>query len=728
MINFTHQFDQMDCGPACIRMVASAYGKDYPLSYLKSLSHLTREGVSVAGIRDALQEIGMASATFEMTMEQLRDRCPMPAILHWEQNHFVVLYKIKKSIWTKKNYYYIANPAYGKHTFSEEDFGHHWLNGNRGIVIGLEPTEVFYSKDSIRERHSIVNFAQRYVWPFKWEMLQTAIGMLLGIILTLITPFLTQLMVDDGIGMKDMGLIVNLLYAQLFLFVGSFGMNLISSWVSLYMSTRININILEDYIGRLLRLPMTFFETKSVGDYQQRLSDHSRLQSFVTYSSLQTFFSLLSAPALLIVIGYYSGVILIAFLSFTAAATIWMSYFFRKRKSLDYEKFRINSENQNRVYELMSGITDIKVNSYEEYKLHEWKQMQERVYQMNKKSLKLEQIQGTGYSIIGQMRNIIITFWIATEVVNGHLTIGMMMSISNIIGQVSGPLSQLISFLQQLQDAKISLERSDEVQFCQTEDSALMKDINSTSPCDIEFKNLSFSYTGTIGKKALENISFKIPAGKMTAIVGESGSGKTTIMKLLLKFYRPTNGEIFYGDQNIQEYKARAIRMASGIVMQDNFVFSDTIKNNIILGEDENEKKLQEAVDAACLTDFIKGLPLGLETKVGKEGIGLSGGEKQRIMIARAIYKRPLYMMLDEATSSLDAENERQITDNLNTICKGRTLIVIAHRLSTVKNADQIIVLKHGEIVEKGSHSELVAAHGYYYELIKNQLELADES
>lgn len=725
-MKFTRQFDKMDCGPACIRMVASHYGKDYPLSYLRSLSHLTREGVSVAGIRDALEKIGANSASFEMTMEQLRTKCPLPAILHWEQNHFVVLYDVKQHKLTKKWTYFVANPAYGKHGFSESSFEKYWLNGDTGIVIAVEPQEEFYDKKPVKEKHSLTRFARKYVWPFRWELSQSALSMLFGMLLALVTPFLTQAMVDDGINMRNMGLILNILFAQLSLFIGTFIMGLISSHVSLYMSTRININILSDYLGKLLKLPMTFFDTKSVGDYQQRLGDHGRLQNFITYSTLQTLFSIVSAPFYLAIIGWYSMVILSVYLLLTGLSTVWMIYFFRRRKALDYEQFKVNSENQNKQYELMSGITDIKLNGYDDYKMEEWRTLQERSYQMNVKMLKLGQIQETGFTLIGQLRNIFITCWIAAEVVNGHLTLGMMMSISAIIGLVNGPLSQLIGFLQQFQDAKISLERSEEVHLCANEDSIAQVDIPIDAPQDIEVNNLTFSYTGSIGQPALKNVSFTIPAGKKTAIVGESGSGKTTLMKLLLKFYEPTKGEIKLGGKNLKNFSAKSIRRASGIVMQDNFIFSDTIKRNIILGEQENNEQLKRALTTACLNEFIKKQPLGVNTKIGAEGIGVSGGEKQRIMIARAAYKRPAYLMLDEATSSLDAENEKNITQNLENDFKGRTQIVIAHRLSTVKNADRIIVLRNGEVVEEGNHVELIAQHGYYYQLIHNQLELAN--
>ncbi len=628
---FTRQFDQMDCGPACIRMVASAYGRDYPLSYLRTLSHLTREGVSVAGIRDALKVIGMESASFELPLEQLRTHCPLPAILHWEQNHFVVLYGVSKGRFSGKWKYRVANPAFGKQTLSEDDFAGHWLNGDKGIVVACEPTGDFYAKADVKERHSLLRFAHKFVWPYRWEMSQTALGMLFGIVLSLVTPFLTQAMVDEGISLRNM-----------------------------------------------------------------------------------------------VVIGYYSMRILLVYLLFTATCTLWMMYFFRCRKALDYERFELNAHNQNKMYELMSGITDIKVNSFETYKLNEWHELQERLYRMSQKSLLLNQIQNAGYTLVGQLRNIIITFWIASEVVNGTLTLGMMMSISSIIGQINSPLSQLINFLQQYQDAKISLERSEEVQLCSPEDRLGMESLDVVVPQDIALDHVSFSYTGSIGEKALDDISFTIPAGKTTAIVGESGSGKTTLMKLLLKFYKPTAGHITIGGHDLENISASSVRAALGVVMQENYIFSDTLKGNIVLGNEPDDHRVDEALDAACLRQFVDDHPLGLQTKLGSDGMGVSGGEKQRIMIARAIYKRPAYIMLDEATSSLDAETERKITENLGSLRKGRTMLVIAHRLSTVKNADNIIVLRHGKVVELGNHQQLVAQRGYYYELVRNQLELEE--
>lgn len=720
-MKFTRQFDRMDCGPACVRMIASHFGRTYPLSYLRPLARLTREGVSIAGIRHALESIGMECASFRMTPSQLAELCPLPAILYWEQRHFVVLEKV-----TRRGKFIVCDPAFGRHQMSRADFEKGWLNGETGVVIAAEPTEAFYEKAQVKRRHSFIDFARKYILPYKLQLIQSFLAMFVGLLLGLILPFLTQAVVDQGIANRNIGLIYDILIAQLTLFAGQFVMSIIGSWVTLYMSTHISITILRDYLAKLLKLPVSFFDTKSVGDYQQRLGDHSRLQSFMTGSTIETLFSLFSVPFYLIIIAFYAPPILIVFIGFTALSTGWMAYFFRRRKALDYEQFAVSAENQTKLYEMMSGITDIKVNGYADYKLQEWERLQQRQYDMSRKSLRLSQLQNTGFTIIGQLRNIIITCWIALGVVNGDLTLGMMMSISAIIGMVSGPLGQLIGFLQQYQDARISLERSQEVHLSDTEDSPSQLAVPADAPQDIELRDVTFSYTGTDDKPALSNVTFTIPAGRMTAIVGESGSGKSTLMKLLLKFYEPTSGQILLGGRPLSGFTAESIRRQSGIVMQDNFLFSDTIRRNIIMGEAADAERFEAALATACLDDLISRHPLGADMKVGSEGLGISGGERQRVMIARAAYKNPLYLMMDEATSALDAENEAKITANLDRHFSGRTRIVIAHRLSTVRQADQIIVLRHGRVVEQGTHSELTALGGYYFTLIQNQLELAD--
>lgn len=715
----------MDCGPACIRMLASAYGKLFPLSWLRSKACLTKEGVSVAGIRHAFGEIRMESAAFRMTLDELEEKCPLPAILHWNQNHFVVLEKVSRK--RGKRVWNIADPAFGKHTMTDKDITAHWLAGEKGVVIAAEPDDGFDAQTPPSERHSFVVFAREHVWPYRWLMVKSAIVMLAGLLLSLVLPYLTQTMVDKGIGNKDTNLIFAILAAQLAIVTGSFMAQLIGNKVTLYMSTHISISIINSYLKKLLRLPISFFDTKSAGDYQQRIADHSRLQSFLTIGSLQTLFSLISVPFYLAIIGTYNLVVLVAYIVFTALSIAWSVWFFNRRKALDFEQFKLNAQAQNCMYEMTGGIVDIKINGFEHYKIEQWRDIQNKQYDMSLKTMKLDQCQNAGFLAIGQARNLFIMCWIALLVINGSMTLGMMMSVSVIIGMVSEPLGQVIDFMRRLQDARISLERSDEVRMAENEDHPGMLAVDMSTPMDIELRNVSFAYGGELGKPAVNNVSFTIPAGTFVAIVGESGSGKTTLMKLLLKFYEPQQGQILLGGQPIGNYSAAALRGACGIVSQDNFLFSDTIERNIILGGEKDQQRIYEAITTACLDSVMESRPLGLHTKVGAEGEGLSGGERQRVMMARVAYKRPPYIMLDEATSNLDAHTEQCITENIARRFARSTRLVIAHRLSTVRDADLIIVMRHGHIVEQGTHSHLIEKGGYYLTLIQNQLELASE-
>lgn len=724
-MKFTRQFDSMDCGPACVRMLASAYGQLFPLVWLRNQACLTKEGVSVAGIRRTLGEVRMESAAFRMTLDEIEEKCPLPAILHWNQNHFVVLEKVDRK--RGKRMWHIADPAFGRHIATDKDLTTHWLAGDKGVVIAAEPGVGFEEQTPPSECHSFVAFAREHVWPYRWSMLKSAIVMLAGLLLSLVLPYLTQAMVDRGIGNKDTNLIFAILAAQLAIVTGSFIIQLIGNKVTLYMSTHISISIITSYLTKLLKLPISFFDTKSAGDYQQRISDHSRLQSFLTIGSLQTLFSLISVPFYLVIIGTYNLVVLTVYVAFTALSIAWSVWFFNRRKALDFEQFQLNALAQNHMYEMTGGIVDIKINGFEKYKINQWRDIQNKQYDMSLRIMRLDQHQNTGFMAFGQARNLFIMCWIALLVVNGSMTMGMMMSVSVIIGMVSSPLGQLMDFMRRLQDARISLERSDEVRMADEEDRPDMLAVDTSAPMDIELRNVSFAYGGELGKPAVNDVSFTIPAGAFVAIVGESGSGKTTLMKLLLKFYEPQKGQILLGGYPINDYSAASLRNACGIVTQENFLFSDTIERNIVLGNKLNQTRLADAVDSACLTDVIKSRPLGLHTKVGAEGEGLSGGERQRVMMARVAYKQPPYIMLDEATSNLDANTEQRITENIAQRFAGSTRLVIAHRLSTVRDADLIVVMRNGHIVDLGTHNQLIERGGYYLTLIQNQLELASE-
>lgn len=722
-MNLSRQFDSMDCGPACIRMIAEYYGKKYSLNYLRNLSHLSSEGVSIAGIREGLEAIGMNVNSFKLPLEKLIE-FKFPVILHWHQNHFVVLYKITKN--KKQKYYWIADPAFAKYKLSEEEFCKEWIHGGQGVILTANPTNLFYQMLPPSENYSIKKFLLKYLLPFKNEVFQLSLGLLAGVIVSLIMPFLTQAMVDKGIGDHDISLIFIIAISQLCLFLGNYVVTILRNWIVLYLGTRININILSDFLQKIMYLPMRFFDTKSTGDFHQRIADHSRLQLFATSDTLLTAFSLISFSVFFIIIGFYSIKVLVVYTFFTIASILWMICFLKKRKAVDYKLFKIRSENQNAILEIIDGISEIKLNNFQHYKIKEWEHIQIKQYDANIESLKVNQTQSIGYIFISQFRNITVTFLVAISVVQGDISLGIMMSIAYIIGQMDSPLEQLIEFVRNLQDSKISLERAGEIHVLENEDDDKYCKKITNSASYIKLNHVYFRYGPFSNKMILNDINLLIPQGKTTAIVGESGSGKTTLLKLLLKYYPQTDGDILIGNNNIQDISSDEWRKKCGIVMQENYIFSDTILRNIVLGADPvDEKKLIEAIRIANLQYFIESKPLKLHTQIGKSGVGISGGEKQRIMIARAVYKDPQYLFLDEATSSLDADNENTIVQNLEYFFKGRTVVIIAHRLSTVKNADQIIVLKNGTINEIGNHDQLIQKKDIYYKLVFNQLELS---
>jgi len=420
--------------------------------------------------------------------------------------------------------------------------------------------------------------------------------------------------------------------------------------------------------------------------------------------------------------------IFVVFLFGSILYALWVIIFMKKRKELDYKRFAQMADNQSNVIQLITGMQEIKLNNCEKQKRWEWERIQARLFKVSVKSLALNQYQQAGSMFINELKNIIISFMAAAAVIHGEMTLGMMMAVQYIIGQLNSPIAQLIGFMQSAQDAKISLERLSEIHEKEDEEKLEDPKLNLLpAKKNIVIEKLSFQYEGPHSEMVLNNIELKIPEKKITAIVGSSGSGKTTLIKLLLGFYAPIKGEITIGDTGLENFSQRMWRSTCGVVMQDGYIFSDTIAKNIAVSEEIVDKeKLLNAVKAANIQDFIETLPLSYNTKIGQDGHGLSQGQKQRILIARAVYKNPEFIFLDEATNALDANNERVIMDNLNEFFKGRTVVVVAHRLSTVKNADQIVVLEKGKIVESGNHQELTKKRGAYYELVKNQLELGN--
>lgn len=733
-MKFLPQHDQMDCGPACLAMVSSYYGKNFGLQYLRDKSFITREGVSLLGISEAAEKIGFKTIAAKLRPQDF-DKELLPCILYWNQNHFVVLYKISKNIFTGKPIYKIADPGHGFVSLSEDKFNKSWLSdGEKGVALFLEPTEEFYKQIPPEEEKLSIQYLFNYLKPYKNQILQLFFLLLLGTLTTLIFPILTQKLIDDGVIKKDLSVISYILLAQLFFFFGNIVFGIFRNWIMLVIGTKINIQIISGFLKKLLKLPIKFFDTKLMGDFNQRIQDHERIENFLTSQSLLTLFSIITFSVFFGVLWYYDFRILTVYIVLTVASIVWSLYWMKKRKILDYFRFQQRSENQESIYEIINGVSEMKLNQFEDFKRREWEQIQQKLFKINIRILKLDQVQLSGFDFINQLKNIFVTFLAASFVVKGHMTLGALLSVSYIIGQMNSPVSQLISFFRSLQDAKLSLSRLNEVQNHPEEEQEnqlplLSKKCTEQNGIEkgIYFKDVSFQYEGPQSPYVLKDINLFIPEGKVTAIVGASGSGKTTLMKMLLKFYEPVSGEINFNHLNISDISPLDLRKNCGVVMQDGFIFSDTIERNIATNDEKiNYEKIDKALQTANIKSFVEELPLGLNTKIGSSGNGISGGQKQRILIARAVYKNPHFIFFDEATSALDAENEKVIHDNLQSFFKGKTVIIVAHRLSTVKNADQIIVLKNGEIAERGNHQSLVNKKADYYNLVKNQLELGN--
>ena len=737
--SFPHfiQLDAMDCGPTCLRMIAKYYGHNYTLQYLRERSFITREGVSMLGISDAAESIGMRTSGVKVSLEQLKNDVPLPCVLHWNQNHFVVLYKVGLSRHTlskRKNkddgLFYIADPASKKVVFNEEEFKRCWISSrtgenDTGTALLLEPGPEFYEKEDDNEKPTRgLSFFFRYLTPYKKQFVQLILGMITVSLLQLIAPFLTQALVDNGIRDNNLSFITMVLIAQLVIFLARLSVDFIRSWILLHTNTRINISLISDFLAKLMRLPIRFFDTKMVGDIMQRIGDHSRIESFMTGTSISTLFSFVNFIVFGFILAYYNLTILGLFLVGNTLYVAWVLAFMKYRRELDIKRFAQASSNQSNLFQLITGMQEIKLNNCETEKRWEWERIQVKLFKISIKGLALGQYQQLGSVFFNHTTNIFISFLAAKGVVEGHMTLGMMMSLTYIVGQLSSPIEQFIGFARSLQDAKISLERLSEIHL--REDEIKASDIKQTVLPDnktITIENLSFSYDGADRNYVLENLNMTIPEQKVTAIVGASGSGKTTIVKLILGFYEPNKGCIKIGGIPIQNINPHAWRAHSGSVMQDGFIFSDTIANNIAVGVDTIDKeRLLHAVTVANIREYIDELPLGYNTKIGMEGKGVSQGQRQRILIARAVYKNPELIFLDEATNALDTNNEKEIMDKLHGFYTGKTVIVVAHRLSTVRDADNIIVLDNGKIAEEGTHQELVARQGKYFNLVSNQL------
>ena len=737
MKKFPHykQADYKDCGPTCLKIIAKSYGKVIPIQQLRDFSETTRAGSSLLGLSEAAEHLGFRTLGVKISLEKLQE-VPLPCVLHWNKNHYVVLYDIKtkkkKGVTTRN--YYISDPAHGLLTYTEEELLKFWIGPDatptteEGVALLLETTPQFFNNEfDEKEKKFGFSFVSRYVFKYKKFLVQLIFGLIAGSLLQLIFPFLTQSVVDVGIKNQDLNFIYLILVAQLLLFMGRTGVEIIRSWILLHLSTRINISLLSDFFIKLMKLPISFFDVRMTGDILQRINDHKRIELILTTSSLNVLFSMVNLLVFGVVLAYYSFQIFFVFILGSVLYFLWIVIFLKKRADLDYKMFSQVSQEQSKVIELINGMQEIKLHNAEKQKRWGWEFLQARLFKLSIEGLALEQYQSVGSGFINEAKNIVITILSAKLVIEGEITLGMMLAVTYIVGQLNAPITQLISFVRQLQDARISLDRLGEIHEKEDEEQNQQEKINELSAeQDFKLEKVSFRYIGS-ENPVLKEMDMQIPANKVTAIVGTSGSGKTTLVKLLLKFYEPDEGEIKVGPHALQHISQSFWRANCGVVMQEGYIFNDTIAHNIAVGEDYVDKeKLKQAVNVANIQEFIEDLPLSYNTKIGTEGMGLSTGQKQRLLIARAVYKDPKFLFFDEATSALDANNEKVIMQNLDQFFQNRTVIVVAHRLSTVKNAHQIVVLEKGNIVETGNHESLIAKKGNYYHLVKNQLELGN--
>jgi ATP-binding cassette, subfamily B, bacterial len=723
---FYKQLDAMDCGATCLRMVAKFYGRHYSIEYMRDITYVDREGVSLMSIADAAERIGLHTLGVKVTFERMIEDLPMPCIAHWRQVHFIVVQKVTAThVW-------VADPAAGKFKLTKKEFMDGWVSDIQdgeptGILLLLETTPEFFQKEGQKIEKKGFSFLLGYLKNYRPLMLQIVFGLALGSLISLVFPFFMQSMVDIGIPTRDYEFIWIVLIAQLVLTVGRTAVEFIRGWILLEVGSRVNISLVSDFLIKLMRLPVRFFDTKLTGDLLQRIGDNARIEHFLTSSALSTLFSFINFIIFGGILAFYNTTIFFTFMIATFLHIGWIVIFLKKRKELDYKRFDQASKNQSTLIQLLNGMPEIKLHNAERQKRWQWERIQAQLFELSKAGLAIDQYQHAGASLINEVKNILITVFAAQLVIKGDMTLGMMMSMQYIVGQLNGPVENIVEFILEAQRASISLERMNEIHMKEDEENVAEKINYVPENQSLILENTSFQYGGPHSAMVLNNVNLIIPVGKKTAIVGTSGSGKTTILKLLLNFYQPTEGQIRIGDVNINQIKNSLWRDRCGVVMQEGFIFSDTIAKNIALGDEiVDRKKLLFSVKVANIQSFIESMPLGYNTKIGEDGIGLSQGQKQRLLIARAVYKNPDYIFLDEATNALDAYNEMMVMDNLEQFFKGKTVVIVAHRLSTVKNADNIIVIERGEIIEQGTHKQLTAARGAYYHLVKNQLELGN--
>ena len=716
----------MDCGPTCIRMIAKYYGQHYSLQYLRAQSHLDREGVSLRGIADAAEDIGFRTLVVKIPLSGEHDtsigllEAPKPCIIHWQQRHFVIVYKVRKEV------VWIADPELGKYKINLRELKKNWLDKDgMGFVLLLEPGPEFGNRSGVPTKVIGFNYLFSYIKPYKSLLSRLFLGILLAVGLQFLFPFLTQSIVDIGIKNQDIGFINLILIAQLMIFVGQISVQIIQNWIILHIGSRVNIALISDFLVKMMRLSIGFFDVKMTGDLLQRIMDHRRIELFLRFTTLTILLSLFTLLIFGVVLLIYNVLIFAVYLIASLAYIAWILFFLRRRRQVDHRLFKVQAENQNALIELIQGMPEIKLQRSERKRRWQWANVQVNLFRVNVDALTITQYQDTGAGLINQFKDIIITIIAAKAVISGSMTLGMMLAVQYIIGQLNVPLQRMVNFFRMAQDAKISLERMGEIHQMEDEEPTGANRLQ-VLPDDltIQLQKVSFKYN-KYSDWVLKDIDLTFPKGKVTAIVGTSGSGKTTLVKLLLGFYPPNEGTIKVGGISLSNISQALWRDHCGAVLQDGYIFSDTIANNVAESEDTvNKTKLLRAVQTSNIQDFVESLPLGYNTMLGAKGKGLSQGQKQRVLIARAVYKDPTFLFFDEATNALDANNEKAIMKKMDDFFTGRTVVVVAHRLSTVKNADQIVVLEKGGIVEIGDHKSLIQKKGAYYQLVSNQLEL----
>jgi ATP-binding cassette subfamily B protein len=725
--SFVEQYDAMDCGPACLKMVAAFYKKNFSLELLRKKCYITKEGISFLGLSEAADSLGFKTIGVKIPFEMFTENVPLPCIVHWRQKHFVVVYKIKNDkIW-------VADPAIGLIKYSKEEFIRNWsstiTDGKpTGLVLIIEPSPALFEIEDEQEKTHGFRFLLKYFRLYRKYLGQLILGLLLGSCIQLIIPFLTQSVIDIGLNNNDIGFIYLILFAQLALVIGRMSVEFIRGWLLLHIGARVNVAIISGFLQKLMSLPVAFFDTKLTGDILQRIEDNNRIEEFLTSASLSILFSFFNLIVFGIVLAIFNLKILALFIAGSVIYILWVSLFMKSRARLDHQRFKEMSASSTKLINIVNGMQEIKLTQSELNMRWDWENLQASLFRLKVKGLGVVQYQSAGATFVNEVTNILITIIAATAVLKGSMTLGTMLAVQFIIGQLNVPVNQIILFFRMSQDAKMSLDRLAEVHHMDDEESdSELKVHKLPEKTDIHVNNLSYQYEGPRSPFALKDVDIFIGENKITAIVGTSGSGKTTLLKMILGFYQPVNGEILVGDAQLSNLSIKIWREKVGAVMQDGFLFPDTVARNIAPGSEEiDEERLVNAAELANIKEFIESLPLGYNTKIGATGHGLSEGQKQRLLIARVVYKNPEIVIFDEATNALDASNEKVIVEKLGEFFIGKTVIVVAHRLSTVRDADKIVVLDNGQVVETGTHMSLIEKQGAYYNLIKNQLELGN--